>query len=83
LKQVREAVSGYRSVPLDAELSNARLACEAADISLDVHVDEVRLPAEQESHPRVRVAGGRHERTEALEGTGLPDFHLSTGNGPG
>ena len=36
LREIREAVSGLRRSDLDAELANARLACEAGGVSLTV-----------------------------------------------
>lgn len=36
LREIREAVTGLRRADLDTELANARLACEAGDISLTV-----------------------------------------------
>ena len=36
LREIREAVAGFRQADLDAELVNARLACEAGGVSLTV-----------------------------------------------
>ena len=36
LREIREAVSGLRRTDLDAELANARLACEAGNVSLTI-----------------------------------------------
>lgn len=72
LKQVREAVAGYRSGGLTEELANARLACEAAGIELDAALDEEPLASRQESVLAfvlreavtnvVRHSGCRHSR---------------------
>lgn len=44
LKQVREAITGYRSAGLAFELAQARKVLEAADIAPDFEVDELQLP---------------------------------------
>ena len=44
LREVREAVTGFRRVDLDAELENARLACEAGGIVLTVDRAAFDLP---------------------------------------
>ncbi len=49
LQQVREAVGGYRSGGLDAELANARAALTSANVSLAEKVDPPRLSGTQES----------------------------------
>lgn len=48
LAQVREAVRGYRLAGLAAELANARLACEAAGVTLLVEQQAAPLSAERE-----------------------------------
>lgn len=45
LAQVRRAIRGYRAPELAAELSGARLACEAAAISLSVEEGPRELPS--------------------------------------
>lgn len=48
LREVREAVTGFRRADLDAELVNARLACEAAGIGLTVQRPALDLSPEHE-----------------------------------
>lgn len=48
LKQVREAVSGYRTGELSDEVRNAHLACEAAGIRLEPEIEPVELAPRQE-----------------------------------
>ncbi|MFN3267370.1 MAG: sensor histidine kinase [Deinococcales bacterium] len=43
LQEVRAAVRGYRSAGLEAELGNARLACEAAGIVLELALSPTEL----------------------------------------
>ena len=49
LRQVREAVVGFRRPDMDGELANARIACEARGIGLVVDRPVMDLPAEQEA----------------------------------
>lgn len=49
MAQVRETVKGYRAAGLDAELANAKLACEAAGLSLAISRQVVELDAEVEN----------------------------------
>ncbi len=49
MAQVRETVKGYRAAGLDAELTNAKLACEAAGLVLSVSRQAVDLDAEVEN----------------------------------
>ena len=49
LKEIREAVSGFRRADLDAELASARLACQAADIRLTVERPPLDMPEDQEA----------------------------------
>ncbi|MXY24073.1 MAG: sensor histidine kinase [Acidobacteria bacterium] len=49
LKEIREAVTGFRRADLDAELASARLACHAADIQLTVERPPLDMPPEQEA----------------------------------
>lgn len=49
LREVREAVSGYRRPELAAELEGARMALEAAGITLDVGLPDAELPTEVEA----------------------------------
>ncbi|WP_354699449.1 hypothetical protein DSM112329_05166 [Paraconexibacter sp. AEG42_29] len=49
LREVREAVSGYRRPELAAEVEGARMALEAAGVSLDVALPDAPLPAEVEA----------------------------------
>ena len=44
LREVREAVTGFRRVDLDTELDNARVACEVAGIGLTVDRPAFDLP---------------------------------------
>lgn len=46
LREVREAVSGFRSLGLQAELAAARLALLGAEVELEVQLDELPLRAE-------------------------------------
>jgi two-component system, NarL family, sensor histidine kinase DesK len=48
LQEVRSAVRGYRSAGLEAELQNVRLACEAANIKLEVWTVPLELSWQQE-----------------------------------
>jgi two-component system sensor histidine kinase DesK len=49
LREVREAVSGYRKPALDAELQGARTALDAAGIETTIDRPAVELPAEVEA----------------------------------
>ena len=49
LREVREAVTGFRRADLDAELANARLACEAAGIRLTVDRPTLDLSPDREA----------------------------------
>ena len=49
LKEIREAVSGFRRTDLDAELASAQLACQAADIRLTVERSPLDMPPDQEA----------------------------------
>jgi two-component system, NarL family, sensor histidine kinase DesK len=49
LKEVREAVGGFRRTGLIGELANAKLACEAVGIQLRPDLGESALPMELES----------------------------------
>ncbi|MGH8161185.1 MAG: sensor histidine kinase [Gammaproteobacteria bacterium] len=49
LRQVREAVGGYRSGGLAAELANARVALAAAEVELDENVASPTLTPEQDT----------------------------------
>jgi len=49
LREVREAVSGYRKPELDAELQGARTALDAAGIETTIDRPAVELPAEVEA----------------------------------
>jgi two-component system sensor histidine kinase DesK len=49
LREVRSAISGYRSEGLSAELARARLAMESAGVRLDLVVDPVALDPVQET----------------------------------
>ena len=49
LRQVREAVAGFRRVDLDGELASARLACEARGIELAVDRPPIDLPPDREA----------------------------------
>lgn len=48
LRQVREAVSGFRAGELRDEVRNAHLACEAAGIRLEPEIEAVALAPRQE-----------------------------------
>jgi two-component system, NarL family, sensor histidine kinase DesK len=48
LQEVRSAVRGYRSAGFEAELQHVRLACEAADIKLEVLTVPLELSWQQE-----------------------------------
>jgi two-component system, NarL family, sensor histidine kinase DesK len=48
LQEVRSAVRGYRSTGLESELANVRLACEAADIKLELLTVPLSLSWQQE-----------------------------------
>ncbi len=49
LREVREAVTGFRSGDLNAELAAARLVLAGADIELDHAVGDVSIPPPQEA----------------------------------
>ena len=49
LREVREAVAGFRRVDLDGELAAARLACEARGIQLAVDRPPIDVPPEREA----------------------------------
>ena len=48
LREIREAVTGFRRADLDAELASARLACQAADVQLTVERPRLDMPPDQE-----------------------------------
>ena len=49
LRQVREAVEGYRKSGLDGELARARLACEAREIEFSADVAAIDLESRHEA----------------------------------
>ena len=49
LRDIREAVSGLRRSDLDAELANARLACEASGVSLTVERPPLDLSPDRQA----------------------------------
>ena len=49
LREVRQAVVGFRRANLDGELANARLACEAGGIRLAVDRPSIELPPDREA----------------------------------
>lgn len=49
LRQIREAVSGFRRTNLDAEIANARLACQAVEIQLTVERPALDVSPDQEA----------------------------------
>ena len=49
LKEIREAVSGFRRADLDTELASAQLACQAADIRLTVERSPLDMPPDQQA----------------------------------
>ena len=49
LRQVREAVTGFRGADLDGELASARLACDARDIELAVDRPRIDLQPDREA----------------------------------
>ena len=49
LRQVREAVTGFRRTDLDSELASARLACEARGIRLAVDRPPLNVPPDREA----------------------------------
>ena len=73
LREVRQAVSGYRRPQLDAELDGARTALDAAGIATTIERPPVDLPAEVEAALAwtVREAGGRLEAGPREDGPGF------------
>ena len=49
LREIREAVTGFRRADLETELVNARLACEAGGIRLTVDRPSLDLPPDREA----------------------------------
>lgn len=49
LRQVREAVEGYREAGLAGEVARARLVCEARGIDLETHIAPIQLNTPQEA----------------------------------
>ena len=49
LREIREAVTGFRLADLDAELASARLACQAADIQLTIERPPLEMRPDQEA----------------------------------
>ena len=72
LREVREAVSGYRRPSLDEELSGSRAMLEAAGISCQVHNEAGVLPNDTEAILTWAVREGvtnvvRHSRAKSCE----------------
>ncbi len=72
LREVREAVSGYRRPSLDEELSGSRAMLEAAGISCQVHNEAGLLPNDTEAILTWAVREGvtnvvRHSRAKSCE----------------
>lgn len=63
LKQVREAVGGMRSKGLQAELAQARVAAESADLRLSYRIADIELAPEAE---RVLTFAAREGLTNVL-----------------
>ncbi len=70
LQEVRSAVRGYRSSGLEAELAGIRLACEAADLKLELYLEPLELEwaveqtlafvLREATTNAIRHAGARH-----------------------
>jgi two-component system sensor histidine kinase DesK len=86
LREVRDAVSGYRRPELAAEVEGARMALEAAGIALDVGLPEVALPTEVEAVLAwtvregttnvIRHSGARQCRIRAVGGGGVASVEI-------
>ena len=48
LAEVRQAIGGYRSKGLDAEICQARTTLETAGVKVELHTSHIELPANQE-----------------------------------
>jgi two-component system, NarL family, sensor histidine kinase DesK len=74
LQEVRSAVRGYRSAGLEAELQNVRLACEAADIKLEVLTVPLELSWQ---HEQALALALREATTNAVRHSGAKTLWVS------
>jgi two-component system, NarL family, sensor histidine kinase DesK len=80
LREVREAVSGYRQPELDAELAGARTALDAAGIATTIERPEVDLPSDvdavlawtvrEAATNVIRHSGARHSAIRVVPAVG-------------
>jgi two-component system, NarL family, sensor histidine kinase DesK len=92
LREVREAVSGYRRPQLDAELDGARTALDAAGIETTIERPPVDLPAEVEAALAwtvreaatnvIRHSGARHSTIRLVPALGQATVEVID-DGPG
>jgi two-component system sensor histidine kinase DesK len=93
LREVREAVSGYRRPQLDAELDGARTALDAAGIATTIERPAVDLPAEVEAALAwtvreaatnvIRHSGATHSTIRVLPALGQATVEvIDDGRGP-
>ena len=92
LREVRQAVSGYRQPVLDAELAGARTALDAAGIATTIERPEVELPSEvdavlawtvrEAATNVIRHSGARHSAIRVLPALGQATVEVLD-DGPG
>jgi two-component system sensor histidine kinase DesK len=92
LREVREAVSGYRRPKLDAELDGARTALDAAGIETTIERPPVDLPADVEAALAwtvreaatnvIRHSGARHSTIRLVPAVGQATVEV-VDDGPG
>ena len=65
LAEVRQAIGGYRSKGLDAEIYQARTTLETAGVKVELQTSPIELPANQQSLQRLQShAGARGYRVQ-------------------
>jgi two-component system sensor histidine kinase DesK len=74
LGELREAVRGYRSAGLAAELDRARSVLETAGVTVDAHAEVVRLPP---THEGVLALAIREAVTNVVRHAGAHTVHIA------
>jgi len=73
LGELREAVTGYRSAGISAEIDRAKAVLETAGVAVDAHADEFRLPP---THEGVLALAIRESVTNVLRHAGAQSVRL-------